>query len=97
MMNRTKRRPLPSGRITIPHAATWASSVGLAGTALLASKVGNWFFNMFIKISKKAITVMSPLYLETKGDYFDLIYYLNILIAIYKWSKTEYEISLVHL
>ncbi|KAK9051459.1 hypothetical protein SSX86_028086 [Deinandra increscens subsp. villosa] len=38
MMNRTKRRPLPSGRITVPHAVTWASSVGLAGTALLASK-----------------------------------------------------------
>ncbi|GJZ38380.1 protoheme IX farnesyltransferase, mitochondrial [Tanacetum coccineum] len=38
MMNRTRRRPLPSGRITIPHAVTWASSVGLVGTALLASK-----------------------------------------------------------
>ncbi|XP_076928663.1 protoheme IX farnesyltransferase, mitochondrial-like [Bidens hawaiensis] len=38
MMNRTRRRPLPSGRISIPHAVTWASSVGLAGTALLASK-----------------------------------------------------------
>ncbi|KAI7750506.1 hypothetical protein M8C21_004894 [Ambrosia artemisiifolia] len=41
MMNRTRRRPLPSGRITVPHAVTWASSVGLAGIALLASKVGN--------------------------------------------------------
>ncbi|PIN12597.1 Heme A farnesyltransferase [Handroanthus impetiginosus] len=38
MMNRTRRRPLPSGRITIPHAVTWASSVGVAGTALLACK-----------------------------------------------------------
>nr|XP_043626669.1 protoheme IX farnesyltransferase, mitochondrial [Erigeron canadensis] len=38
MMNRTRRRPLPSGRLTIPHAVTWASSVGLAGTVLLASK-----------------------------------------------------------
>ncbi|PWA43381.1 Protohem IX farnesyltransferase [Artemisia annua] len=38
LMNRTRRRPLPSGRLTIPHAVTWASSVGLAGTALLASK-----------------------------------------------------------
>ncbi|KAI3764529.1 hypothetical protein L2E82_14540 [Cichorium intybus] len=38
LMNRTMRRPLPSGRLTIPHAVTWASSVGLAGTALLASK-----------------------------------------------------------
>ncbi|XP_057980427.1 protoheme IX farnesyltransferase, mitochondrial [Malania oleifera] len=37
-MNRTKLRPLPSGRITVPHAVTWASSIGLAGTALLACK-----------------------------------------------------------
>ncbi|KAL8227925.1 hypothetical protein R6Q57_015509, partial [Mikania cordata] len=38
MMNRTKRRPLPSGRITTTHAVMWTSSVGLVGTALLASK-----------------------------------------------------------
>lgn len=38
-MNRTKKRPLPSGRISIPHAVTWASSTGILGTALLASKV----------------------------------------------------------
>ncbi|CAN4126038.1 unnamed protein product [Withania somnifera] len=38
-MNRTKKRPLPSGRISIPHAVTWASSAGILGTALLASKV----------------------------------------------------------
>ncbi|XP_023730746.1 protoheme IX farnesyltransferase, mitochondrial [Lactuca sativa] len=38
LMNRTMRRPLPSGRLTIPHAVTWATSVGLAGTALLASQ-----------------------------------------------------------
>ncbi|KAG5076001.1 hypothetical protein JHK84_057232 [Glycine max] len=37
-MKRTSRRPLPSGRITIPHAVGWASSVGLAGTALLATQ-----------------------------------------------------------
>ncbi|XP_022761979.1 protoheme IX farnesyltransferase, mitochondrial-like [Durio zibethinus] len=37
-MKRTKQRPLPSGRITIPHAVTWATSVGSAGTALLACK-----------------------------------------------------------
>lgn len=37
-MKRTRQRPLPSGRLTIPHAVTWASSVGLAGTALLACK-----------------------------------------------------------
>ncbi|KAL3651139.1 Protoheme IX farnesyltransferase, mitochondrial [Castilleja foliolosa] len=38
LMNRTRHRPLPSGRITIPHAVAWASSMGLAGTALLACK-----------------------------------------------------------
>lgn len=38
IMKRTNRRPLPSGRITIPHAVGWASSVGLAGTALLATQ-----------------------------------------------------------
>ncbi|KAH6826180.1 cytochrome c oxidase 10 [Perilla frutescens var. hirtella] len=37
-MNRTRRRPLPSGRITVPNAVMWASSVGLAGTTLLACK-----------------------------------------------------------
>ncbi|XP_059433893.1 protoheme IX farnesyltransferase, mitochondrial [Corylus avellana] len=37
-MKRTRQRPLPSGRITIPHAVTWASFAGVAGTALLASK-----------------------------------------------------------
>ncbi|CAH9085447.1 unnamed protein product [Cuscuta epithymum] len=37
-MKRTQQRPLPSGRITIPHALFWASSVGAAGTALLACK-----------------------------------------------------------
>ncbi|PPR81575.1 hypothetical protein GOBAR_AA39137 [Gossypium barbadense] len=37
-MKRTRLRPLPSGRIAIPHAVTWASSVGFAGTALLACK-----------------------------------------------------------
>ncbi|CAL5382535.1 unnamed protein product [Camellia sinensis] len=35
-MKRTRQRPLPSGRITVPHAVSWASSVGAAGTALLA-------------------------------------------------------------
>ncbi|KAL1295599.1 hypothetical protein HN51_056453 [Arachis hypogaea] len=37
-MKRTSRRPLPSGRISIPHAVGWASSVGLGGTALLATQ-----------------------------------------------------------
>ncbi|KAI4370313.1 hypothetical protein MLD38_018676 [Melastoma candidum] len=35
-MKRTQRRPLPAGRISVPHAAAWASSVGIAGTAMLA-------------------------------------------------------------
>lgn len=37
-MKRTMRRPLPSGRLSIHHAVTWASSVGVAGTAILACK-----------------------------------------------------------
>ncbi|KAH7549484.1 hypothetical protein JRO89_XS13G0038900 [Xanthoceras sorbifolium] len=37
-MKRTMLRPLLSGRISISHAATWATSVGLAGAALLAYK-----------------------------------------------------------
>ncbi|KAI3430131.1 Heme O synthase [Psidium guajava] len=37
-MKRTKRRPLPSGRISVPHAVAWASSVGVVGTTLLAYK-----------------------------------------------------------
>ncbi|XAR54246.1 hypothetical protein NMG60_11029291 [Bertholletia excelsa] len=37
-MKRTRLRPLPSGRISIPHALSWASSVGAAGTAMLASQ-----------------------------------------------------------
>lgn len=38
-MKRTRLRPLPSRRLTIPHALTWASSVGVAGAAILACKV----------------------------------------------------------
>lgn len=38
-MKRTRQRPLPSGRISARHAITWASSVGIAGTALLVCKV----------------------------------------------------------
>eukprot|EP00262_Sarcandra_glabra_P005824 TRINITY_DN17697_c0_g2_i1.p1 TRINITY_DN17697_c0_g2~~TRINITY_DN17697_c0_g2_i1.p1 ORF type:complete len:457 (-),score=77.96 TRINITY_DN17697_c0_g2_i1:115-1485(-) len=37
-MKRTRERPLPSGRLSVPHAAIWASSIGIAGTALLAWK-----------------------------------------------------------
>ncbi|KAL9237737.1 hypothetical protein vseg_012251 [Gypsophila vaccaria] len=36
LMKRTMQRPLPSGRMTVLHAACWASSMGVAGTALLA-------------------------------------------------------------
>lgn len=35
-MKRTRLRPLPSGRMSVPHAAIWASTVGIAGTTLLA-------------------------------------------------------------
>ncbi|CAL1384870.1 unnamed protein product [Linum trigynum] len=38
LMKRTRNRPLPSGRMTVPQAVAFASSVGLAGTALLACK-----------------------------------------------------------
>ncbi|KAK6945838.1 UbiA prenyltransferase family [Dillenia turbinata] len=38
-MKRTRQRPLPSGRISMSHSITWASTVGVAGTALLAYKV----------------------------------------------------------
>ncbi|KAI4372650.1 hypothetical protein MLD38_010853 [Melastoma candidum] len=37
-MKRTQGRPLPAGRISVPHAVAWASSVGIAGTAILACK-----------------------------------------------------------
>ncbi|KMZ60829.1 Protoheme IX farnesyltransferase [Zostera marina] len=40
-MKRTALRPLPSGRISISHAATWATTVGITGTSLLA-----WNANM---------------------------------------------------
>ncbi|OVA04204.1 UbiA prenyltransferase family [Macleaya cordata] len=37
-MKRTRQRPLPSGRISLPHAAIWASTIGVTGTTLLACK-----------------------------------------------------------
>ncbi|CAN0900440.1 Protoheme IX farnesyltransferase, mitochondrial [Linum grandiflorum] len=37
-MKRTRLRPLPSGRMTVPQAVAFASSVGLAGTSMLACK-----------------------------------------------------------
>ena len=36
-MNRTCRRPLPSGRISRTHAAAWASFAGVAGVGTLAA------------------------------------------------------------
>ncbi|CAI0378248.1 unnamed protein product [Linum tenue] len=38
LMKRTRNRPLPSGRMSVPQAVAFASSVGLAGTAMLACK-----------------------------------------------------------
>ncbi|XP_010524457.1 PREDICTED: protoheme IX farnesyltransferase, mitochondrial-like [Tarenaya hassleriana] len=37
-MKRTRQRPLPSGRISVPHAVAWASFAGAAGASLLACK-----------------------------------------------------------
>ncbi|KAH0882285.1 LOW QUALITY PROTEIN: hypothetical protein HID58_058381 [Brassica napus] len=38
LMKRTMRRPLPSGRISVPHAVAWAVIAGASGACLLASK-----------------------------------------------------------
>ncbi|KAH9621635.1 hypothetical protein KSS87_014781 [Heliosperma pusillum] len=38
LMKRTMQRPLPSGRMTVSHAVSWASSMGVLGTGLLACK-----------------------------------------------------------
>ena len=35
LMNRTKRRPLPSGLITRPHALAFAATMGVGGVSLL--------------------------------------------------------------
>ncbi|KAJ0259220.1 Protoheme IX farnesyltransferase [Hirschfeldia incana] len=37
-MKRTMKRPLPSGRIGVPHAVAWATIAGTSGACLLASK-----------------------------------------------------------
>ncbi|CAN8318444.1 unnamed protein product [Cochlearia groenlandica] len=37
-MKRTMQRPLPSGRISVPHAVAWATIAGTSGACLLASK-----------------------------------------------------------
>lgn len=42
-MKRTRLRPLPTGRLSVPHAAVWASTVGIAGTSLLAWQVLYYF------------------------------------------------------
>ncbi|XP_057510292.1 protoheme IX farnesyltransferase, mitochondrial-like [Actinidia eriantha] len=63
-MKRTRHRPLPSGRITIPHAVSWASSVGASGTALLVCQanalaaglgVSNLFLYAFVYTPLKQI------------------------------------------
>lgn len=63
-MKRTRQRPLPSGRITVPHAVMWASSMGFAGTTLLAWKanylaaglaVSNLFLYAFVYTPLKQI------------------------------------------
>lgn len=38
-MKRTMRRPLPSGRMSVPHAVAWATIAGASGACLLATKV----------------------------------------------------------
>ncbi|BBM96815.1 heme o synthase [Marchantia polymorpha subsp. ruderalis] len=38
-MKRTMRRPLPAGRIGVPHALAFAVTAGVSGVALLASKI----------------------------------------------------------
>lgn len=42
-MKRTMNRPLPSGRIGVPHAVAWATIAGASGACLLASKVNVCF------------------------------------------------------
>ncbi|KAF3557665.1 hypothetical protein F2Q69_00018021 [Brassica cretica] len=37
-MKRTMRRPLPSGRMSVPHAVAWATIAGASGACLLATK-----------------------------------------------------------
>lgn len=42
-MKRTMRRPLPSGRMSVPHAVAWATIAGASGACLLATKVNPFF------------------------------------------------------
>ncbi|KAL4181558.1 hypothetical protein AMTRI_Chr12g271750 [Amborella trichopoda] len=37
-MKRTMKRPLPAGRLSVPHAVSWASAVGVGGATILACK-----------------------------------------------------------
>ncbi|KFK37256.1 hypothetical protein AALP_AA4G234100 [Arabis alpina] len=37
-MKRTMQRPLPAGRMSVPHAVAWATIAGTSGACLLASK-----------------------------------------------------------
>ncbi|PKA45780.1 Protoheme IX farnesyltransferase, mitochondrial [Apostasia shenzhenica] len=63
-MKRTRQRPLPSGRVSVGHAATWASIMGTAGTSLLYWKTnylaaglgaGNLFLYAFVYTPLKQI------------------------------------------
>ncbi|KAG9152257.1 hypothetical protein Leryth_023429 [Lithospermum erythrorhizon] len=45
--NSDSLRPLPSGRMSVPHAVTFASTVGVAGTTLLTCEVGSSFWAGF--------------------------------------------------
>lgn len=47
-MKRTMLRPLPSGRISVPHAVAWATIAGASGACLLASKVNVCFYVIFM-------------------------------------------------
>jgi hypothetical protein len=61
-MKRTMRRPLPSGRISPAHAAMWATSVGAAGTALLAWKVLTFslhFIHVYVYFLSKLLSCRS--------------------------------------
>lgn len=71
-MKRTARRPLPSGRISIPHAAIWATTIGVTGTTLLAYQVS--VFKSFLNI---------PLY-ENFSLYLKVEYVTNATMEIGK-------------
>lgn len=81
-MKRTMRRPLPSGRITLPHAVMWASSVGVAGTALLAWKVAYYFLIY--------ISVVSSTFLDKLVDIFITIFIVCLELGIIITSTDKF-------